>query len=40
VLVAIVMVGRDRITSWNDPIRAAIDRLTSRLPFFGSGGDR
>jgi branched-chain amino acid transport system permease protein len=37
VLVAIVMVGRDRITSWTDPIRAQVDRLTRRLPYFGSG---
>ena len=41
VLVAIVMVGRDRITSWTDPIRAYVNRITSRVPFFGSGrGDR
>ena len=37
VLVAIVLVGRDRITSWTDPIRAQVDRLTRRLPYFGSG---
>jgi branched-chain amino acid transport system permease protein len=37
VLVAIVIVGRDRITSWTDPIRAQVDRITRRLPFFGSG---
>ena len=38
VLVLIVLVGRDRITSWTDPIRALVDRMTSRLPYFGSSG--
>jgi branched-chain amino acid transport system permease protein len=37
VLVAIVMVGRDRITSWTDPVRAYVNRITTRVPFFGSG---
>jgi branched-chain amino acid transport system permease protein len=40
VLVLIVMVGRDRITSWTDPIRAFVDRITRRLPYFGSDRNR
>lgn len=40
ILVLIVLIGRDRITSWTDPIRAFIDRITRRLPYFGSGGER
>jgi branched-chain amino acid transport system permease protein len=39
-LVAIVLVGRDRITGWTDPVRTAIDRTLRRLPFLGSRGDR
>ena len=35
-LVAIVLVGRDRITSWTDPIRTAIDRALRRVPFLGA----
>jgi branched-chain amino acid transport system permease protein len=31
VLVIIVLVGRDRITAWTDPIRAAIERFSSRF---------
>jgi branched-chain amino acid transport system permease protein len=31
VLVIIVLVGRDRITAWTDPIRALIERFSSRF---------
>jgi len=31
VLVIIVLVGRDRITAWTDPIRAVIERVSSRF---------
>jgi branched-chain amino acid transport system permease protein len=40
VLVALVLVGRDRITGWTDPIRAFVIRITSRLPYFGSARPR
>ena len=36
ILVIIVLVGRDRITRTTDPIRSAIGRMTSRLPYFGT----
>ncbi len=40
VLVALVLVGRDRITGWTDPIRAFVIRITSRLPYFGTPRER
>jgi branched-chain amino acid transport system permease protein len=40
VLILIVLIGRDRISSWTDPIRAFVNRMTSRIPYVGSDEGR